>query len=52
MDGARIFNAATKLKVPVSKLAEYVDSVCFSLSKGLGAPYGSVLLGSEDFIEK
>ncbi len=50
MDGARLFNAAVALGVPVSKLAAWADSVCFSLSKGLGCPVGSVLCGPRDFI--
>lgn len=50
MDGARIFNAAVKLGVPVASLAAYADSVCFSLSKGLGCPVGSLLCGSREFI--
>lgn len=52
MDGARLFNAAVKLGVPVSRLAAYADSVCFSLSKGLGCPVGSVLCGSREFIHE
>lgn len=52
LDGARIFNAATYLNVPVSELAQSVDSVMFCLSKGLGAPVGSMLVGNKDFIEK
>jgi threonine aldolase len=51
MDGARLFNAATALGVAVARIAESVDSVCFCLSKGLGAPVGSVLAGEADFIE-
>jgi threonine aldolase len=50
MDGARLFNAAAALGVPVSRLAAYADSVCFSLSKGLGCPVGSVLCGTKEFI--
>ncbi len=50
IDGARIFNAASKLKVEVKELVEKVDSVTFCLSKGLGAPVGSVLCGPTDFI--
>jgi threonine aldolase len=50
MDGARIFNAAIALGVPVSELAAEVDSVMFCLSKGLSAPVGSMLVGSSDFI--
>jgi threonine aldolase len=50
MDGARVFNAAVALGVPVASLAAYGDSVCFSLSKGLGCPVGSVLCGTKEFI--
>lgn len=50
MDGARIFNAAIKLKIPAHQLVAGVNSVTFCLSKGLGAPVGSVLCGSQDFI--
>jgi threonine aldolase len=50
IDGARIFNAAVKLGVPASNLADYGDSITFCLSKGLGCPVGSVLCGSKDFI--
>jgi threonine aldolase len=52
MDGARVFNAAVKLGVPVATLAAYADSVTFCLSKGLGCPVGSVLCGSRDFIHE
>ncbi len=52
MDGARIFNAATALGVPVSTLVRTVDSVMFCLSKGLSAPVGSILVGSKDFIHR
>ncbi|MFV1857775.1 MAG: low-specificity L-threonine aldolase [Anaerolineales bacterium] len=52
LDGARIFNAAAALGVPASALAESADSVTFCLSKGLCAPVGSVLCGSEDFIQR
>lgn len=52
MDGARIFNAATYLKTDVKNIAALADSVMFCLSKGLGAPIGSVLVGSEKFIDK
>ena len=50
MDGARIFNAAVRLNATVSELARPVDSVMFCLSKGLGAPVGSMLCGKGDFI--
>jgi len=52
MDGARIFNAAVKLGLPVSRLAAYADSVSVSLAKGLGCPVGSLLCGSEEFIHE
>ncbi len=52
LDGARIFNAAVALEVPVSKLTEKVDSVMFCLSKGLSAPVGSLVCGSSEFIDK
>jgi len=52
MDGARIFNAAIKLNQPVKSLIEYVNSITFCLSKGLGAPVGSVLCGTAEFIHK
>ena len=52
LDGARIFNAAAASGVPVQNLAEPFDSVMFCLSKGLAAPVGSVLVGSEEFIAR
>jgi threonine aldolase len=52
VDGARIFNAAVALDVPVRRLAAGADSVCFSLSKGLGAPAGSLLCGSGEFVSR
>ena len=52
LDGARIFNAASALGVPVRELTAPVDSVTFCLSKGLSAPVGSVLCGSREFIGK
>jgi len=52
VDGARLFNAAVSLGVPASKLVEPVDSVTFCLSKGLCAPIGSILAGSEKFIAR
>ncbi|MCF6097110.1 low-specificity L-threonine aldolase [Thermovorax subterraneus] len=52
MDGARIFNAATYLGVPVKEIAKYADSVMFCLSKGLCAPVGSIVAGSREFIKK
>src|SRR5574340_308241 len=52
LDGARIFNAAAALGVPVSTLTASADSVTFCLSKGLCAPVGSVLCGTSDFINR
>ncbi len=52
LDGARIFNAAVALGVPVRELTRAADSVTFCLSKGLSAPVGSVLCGSKEFIER
>jgi len=50
LDGARIFNAATYLGKPVAEITRRFDSVMFCLSKGLGAPVGSLLVGAKDFI--
>lgn len=52
LDGARIFNAATALNETVANLSRTVDTVQFCLSKGLGAPVGSMLLGRRDFIRE
>jgi threonine aldolase len=52
IDGARLFNASIALGVPVHKLVKAADSVQVCLSKGLGAPVGSVIVGSQSFIEK
>ncbi len=52
LDGARVFNAAAALGVPVTDLTAPVDSLTFCLSKGLCAPVGSVLCGSEEFIRQ
>jgi len=52
LDGARIFNAAVKLGVPAKELCRGFDSVSVCLSKGLGAPAGTLLLGKADFIAK
>jgi threonine aldolase len=49
-DGARIFNAAIALGVPVSELTRYTDTISFCLSKGLSAPVGSLLCGPKEFI--
>jgi len=52
LDGARLFNAAAALGASVAELAGPADSVMFCLSKGLGAPVGSVLLGGRAFIDE
>ncbi len=52
LDGARIFNASVALNESVAELSKDCDSVQFCLSKGLGAPVGSMLLGKKDFIEE
>jgi threonine aldolase len=52
LDGARIFNAATALRMQVKDLCAGFDSVSSCLSKGLGTPAGTVLLGNRDFIQK
>jgi len=50
MDGARIWNALTAMNLPPSAISSYVDSLSVCLSKGLGCPAGSVLVGSKEFI--
>jgi threonine aldolase len=50
LDGARIFNAEIASGVPAAEYARSCDSIMFCLSKGLGAPIGSMLAGPEDFI--
>lgn len=52
LDGARVFNAAVKLKLPVDEIAGQFDSVSFCLSKGLGAPVGSVLCSTTEVIKE
>ena len=52
MDGARLMNAAVKLNIPAKEIVEKIDSVSLCLSKGLGAPAGSVLVGSKELIAK
>jgi len=52
LDGARVFNAAAALKDNVANMTKKVDSVMFCLSKGLGAPIGSMIVGSREFIER
>lgn len=52
LDGARIFNAAVALGETVAQMTKNADSVMFCLSKGLGAPVGSMVVGTKEFIEK
>jgi threonine aldolase len=52
LDGARLFNAATALGVPADAIAGGFDSVMFCLSKGLGAPVGSLICGSREFVDE
>lgn len=52
LDGARLFNAAVKLRLSPREIVEPFDSVSVCLSKGLGAPVGSLLVGSKEIIEK
>lgn len=52
LDGARIFNACVATGIDPAEYSKYFDSVTFSLSKGLGAPVGSLLISSFDFIRE
>lgn len=52
LDGARLMNAMIENKVPLKEYANQFDSISLCLSKGLGAPVGSVLIGKKDFIKK
>jgi len=52
LDGARVFNAAHALEVPVTEITKNCDSMMFCLSKGLSAPMGSMLCGTKDFIDQ
>lgn len=52
LDGARLFNAAVSLEVPVSEISDQFDTISVCLSKGLGAPVGSVLCGPQHLIDK
>ena len=52
LDGARIFNAAVALGIPVARLTAKADTVMFCLSKGLGAPVGSLLVGSAEQMDR
>ncbi|CAM3490978.1 low-specificity L-threonine aldolase [Rouxiella silvae] len=51
IDGARILNAAVALEIPLSDITRYCDTLTICLSKGLGAPVGSLLCGSKAFIQ-
>ncbi|MGH8292823.1 MAG: low-specificity L-threonine aldolase [Gammaproteobacteria bacterium] len=52
LDGARVFNAAVKLGVPVRQIAQHFDSVSICLSKGLGCPVGTVLVGRKALLAR
>jgi threonine aldolase len=52
LDGARVFNAAVALGLPLDELTQGFDTVMFCLSKGLGAPVGSMLVGSRELIDR
>ena len=52
LDGARVFNAAVALGESVASMTKNIDSVMFCLSKGLGAPVGSMIVGTQPFIDK
>lgn len=52
LDGARIFNASVKLNVPVTEISRYFDSISICLSKGLGAPIGSILCAGREQIKE
>ncbi|MDN3640126.1 low-specificity L-threonine aldolase [Simiduia curdlanivorans] len=52
LDGARVYNAAVALDVDVTQIAQHFDSMTVCLSKGLGAPVGSLLFGSQEFIAR
>lgn len=52
LDGARIFNAATALQCEAKDIVRFVDSAMFCLSKGLGAPIGSLIVGTREFINR
>jgi len=52
IDGARIFNAAVALELPLEALSRYCDTLTICLSKGLGAPVGSLLCGDDAYIQR
>ncbi|CDK28425.1 unnamed protein product [Kuraishia capsulata CBS 1993] len=52
LDGARLWNASAETGIPISEYCQYFDSVSLCLSKSLGAPIGSILVGPRKFVEK
>ena len=52
IDGARVFNAAAALRTESRNIAQHGDSICFCVSKGLSAPVGSLLCGTDVFVER
>ena len=52
LDGARVLNASVSLNISPKEYCKYFDSVTICLSKGLGCPVGSIIMGSKDFIRK
>lgn len=52
LDGARLFNAHVETKIPLYEYAKHVDTLSVCFSKGLGAPFGSMLMGKKEIIEK
>ncbi|KAL1924320.1 uncharacterized protein VTP21DRAFT_7355 [Calcarisporiella thermophila] len=52
LDGARLWNASTATSIPLSQYCKLFDSVSLCFSKGLGAPFGAVLVGNQEFIKK
>jgi threonine aldolase len=52
LDGARLFNAHVETQIPLSEYARYADTISVCFSKGLGAPFGSMLMGKNEIIEK
>lgn len=52
LDGARLFNAAAYLELPIARLCEHADSVWFALCKGLGCPIGALLAGEREFMQR
>ncbi|OEE77537.1 low-specificity L-threonine aldolase [Enterovibrio norvegicus FF-162] len=52
LDGARVYNASVALEVDIKEISQHFDSMTICLSKGLGAPIGSLLLGDADYIQR